>query len=81
MDKYVRLAPGDKVRIIDEESPHHGRMGKVKDVGEKPLIMLNAKSGAKSGKMKTVAIEIEGVDDLVIIYSHPKPLDSQIRKL
>jgi len=77
MDKYVRLAPGDKVRIIDEESPHHGRMGKVKDVGEKPLIMLNA----KSGEMKTVAIEIEGVDDLVIIYSHPKPLDSQIRKL
>lgn len=77
MVKYVRLQPGDKVRIIDEKSPHRGKMGKVKDVGEKPLIMLNS----KSGKMQTVAIEIEGVDDLVIIYSHPKPLDSQIRKL
>lgn len=77
MDKYVRLAPGDKVRIIDEESPHHERMGKVKDVGEKPLLILNS----KSGKRQTVAIEIEGVDDLVIIHSYPKRLESQIRKL
>jgi len=74
MDVYGRLRPGDKVRIIDEESPHHGKMGKVKDVGEKALIMLNT----KSGKVQTVAIKIEGVDDLVITDSHPKPLGSQI---
>ena len=77
MVKYVRLQPGDKVRITDEKSPHRGKMGKVKEVGEKPLIMLNS----KAGKMQTIAIEIEGVDELVIIYSHPNPLDSQIRKL
>lgn len=77
MDKYIRVATGDKVRIIDKESPHHGKIGIVKEAAERNLEMLNA----KSGKMKTIAIEIEGVDDLVIIYSHPKPLESQVRKL
>lgn len=84
MSNYFRFALGDKVEIIDETSLYRGKRGVVKNAGVKPLKRINIQPGTQESEPEQIIeleIELEGIDDHLKIWSHPKPLASQIRKL
>jgi hypothetical protein len=77
MDKYLRFATGDKIEIIDKTSQYFGKTGVVIGTEERPLIILNHKSGT----ITILKLKLEGINSMVDITNHPNPLQSQIRKL
>ncbi len=50
MNKRIRLATGDKVEIIDRNSPYFGKTGKLIEPRLVPTIMINSNSKPISSK-------------------------------
>ena len=76
MNAFPRINNGDKIEIIDKNSPHFGKTGIVTDIIQRNLII-----NGKSGTMLILKIKLESIDAIVDITNHPIGLDSQIKKL
>lgn len=50
MDKRIRLATGNKVEIIDRNSPYFGKTGELIEIRTVPIKMINRSSTVISSK-------------------------------
>jgi hypothetical protein len=76
VNKPNHWALGDKVEIIDKNSPHFGKTGMVREIIPRDYIMLNGESGT----MLILKIKLEGTKTIIDITDHPIGLDSQLKK-
>lgn len=82
MSEHTKYATGDKIEVVDKASPYFGKIGEVRNIVEEPLsIRKLGNTEWREGKIVKVYVELEGVNTLIDFWSHPKPLESQIRKL
>jgi len=52
MNKRIRLAKGDKVEIIDRNSPYFGKIGELMEIQPAPTEMINSSSKVISSKVE-----------------------------
>ena len=71
------LATNDRIRITDKDSPYSGKIGVIKNIVAQKLIMLNGKPRT----ITTLEVELDSVNGIVSITSHPVPLESQVGRL
>ena len=72
-----RLATGDKVSVIDRDSPHLGKIGMVEDMGFIPVILLY-----KGINRKETYVKVRLDNDIVVTFTDiEKILKKQINKL
>jgi RNase P/RNase MRP subunit p29 len=76
MNAFPRIKTGDKMEIIDKNSPYFGKTGTVTNIIQRNLVL-----NGKSGTMTILKLELEDLKTIIDITSHPIRLDSQIKKL
>ena len=76
MSRPGAIASGDRVRIIDEQSPYFGKCGVVKAIVERDVRVVRG----RRRKAVTLQIELEGGEEIGI-SDYPRPLRHQIEKL
>ena len=82
MGEHVKFREGDQIEVIDKACPYSGKTGEVKKIVRKSLESRKLGDAEwREGEIIEVEVELEGVNKRVSFWSHPKPLDSQIRKL
>lgn len=72
MNKRIRLATGDKVRIIYRNSPYFGKIGEVIELRPVCIKMINSNGKPISSKTEYCCkVKLEDVEDTETIVEFP----------
>lgn len=67
MNKRIRLAKGDKVEIIDRNSPYFGKTGELIEIQPAPTEMINSSSKVISSKVEYYCkVKLEDTETTVV---------------
>lgn len=79
MNKVERFAEGDRIEVIDTQHRDYKKKGTIVEITSRQLQMLNKPE--ESGIIHVVRVKLETSDKLIDFTSHPKKLETQIRRI